>query len=372
MSTQFSPPLGTRENRSSQMEQHAAAAMETGSFKQDDSAVKGNLDRNGLERKEARQRAHTSPPCDEDGKTRAAPFSDGAFARSRYSCQGWTSYAEQSSVAVDDLSLHIAELRRRWKEQSDNMMWSEELKTHKVEIHRLESQAEGWEQKFRHSQDQCEMVICEHDKATREIDRLHAAPRVERNLDVLVTQLRESLSALQVDNDDKAQTIAQMHYATNRETEQAAQMQNLSLVQNEAVSVPNANGTVSKAWEPATQLSRTGMGTRNPAIAPSRQKETANIMDHQRPCLANLKGACKFGEKCKFWHIPKCKGYSKGNCSKGDECIFVHSRPGAAAKDPKKKDAATTIPSMQRKQTPPASPKPKKAHVALAVSPLNF
>ena len=59
-------------------------------------------------------------------------------------------------------------------------------------------------------------------------------------------------------------------------------------------------------------------------------------------CFNDIKGICKNGDKCNYYHVPICKFFKKGKESKaGKECRFLHrndiAKPKAIlcrAKDP--------------------------------------
>ncbi len=45
----------------------------------------------------------------------------------------------------------------------------------------------------------------------------------------------------------------------------------------------------------------------------------------RKPCTNHLKGICKLGDKCDYWHTSPCVHYKRGTCEAGKNCIFLHN-----------------------------------------------
>jgi hypothetical protein len=45
----------------------------------------------------------------------------------------------------------------------------------------------------------------------------------------------------------------------------------------------------------------------------------------RKPCTNHLKGTCKLGDKCDYWHTPPCIHYKRGTCDAGKHCIYLHN-----------------------------------------------
>jgi hypothetical protein len=45
----------------------------------------------------------------------------------------------------------------------------------------------------------------------------------------------------------------------------------------------------------------------------------------RKPCTNHIKGTCKLGDKCDYWHTSPCMHYKRGTCEAGKNCIFLHN-----------------------------------------------
>ena len=49
-------------------------------------------------------------------------------------------------------------------------------------------------------------------------------------------------------------------------------------------------------------------------------------LENRPPCREHLHrhGGCTFGNRCKYWHSPSCRSWIKGTCKKGHDCPYYH------------------------------------------------
>lgn len=94
------------------------------------------------------------------------------------------------------------------------------------------------------------------------------------------------------------------------------------------------------------------------ASSRTRPRGTSPSGKPQAPgCYAWLKGKCKKGEKCDYYHVQTCTFWREGKCNQGDKCMWLHRewKDNLAMASP-----AAAAPEEQPTGTPSTSGTPKE------------
>ncbi len=70
-----------------------------------------------------------------------------------------------------------------------------------------------------------------------------------------------------------------------------------------------------------------------------------------------MRGKCKKGDECNYWHPKPCKFYHSGTCTEGKKCSFLHSKDSSSAAAEKQQESASG--TKDENQTSEAKPKGK-------------
>ena len=69
-----------------------------------------------------------------------------------------------------------------------------------------------------------------------------------------------------------------------------------------------------------------------------------------------MKGMCKKGDSCDFYHPPDCENHKRGKCTKGDNCKYRHLDGAAAASS----SSGASTPRSDKKKKGKKNQKKKK------------